>query len=153
MITLNTLKNSHKKCKKVRRVGRGMGSKRGKTCGRGAKGDKSRRGYKTMAGREGGQLPLYKKLPCRGFTNGRFKSFVYSINLGRLNELYEDGEVISLATLQERGIAPRAVSGGLKILAQGDLTKKVTIEAAAFSAEAEKKLSALKVPFTKVVKA
>ncbi len=150
MITLNALKNTHKKCKKVRRIGRGMGSKRGKTCGRGSKGDKSRRGYKTMAGREGGQLPLYKKLPCRGFSNGRFRSFVYSINLERLNELYEDGELVSLQTLQEKGVAPRFAPGGLKILSQGELKKKVKIEAAAFSAQAEKKLGELKISFTKV---
>ena len=149
-ITLHTLKNVLKKCKKVRRVGRGMGSKRGKTCGRGSKGDKARRGYKSMPGYEGGQLPLYKKLPCRGFTNGRFRSVVYAINLSRLDALYEDGEVVSLQTLQEKGVAPRSVGGGLKILSSGELTKKVSIEATAFSTGAEEKLGKLGISFTKV---
>ncbi len=150
MITLSTLADSHRPSKKGRRVGRGMGSKRGKTCGRGNKGDKARQGYKQTYGQEGGQLPLYRKLPCRGFVNGMFRSEGYSINLGRLEQFYQDGDVISLKTLQEKGIAPRAVPGGLKILAQGDLTKKVKIEAVSFSALAEEKLTQAGIPFQKV---
>ncbi len=140
MISLSTLTNTHRPDKKVQRVGRGMGSKRGKTCGRGHKGDKARQGYKQRYGHEGGQLPLYRKLPCRGMDAGRFRSEVFAINLGRLDTYFTDGEKVSLKTLQEKGVAPRRVAGGLKILSHGDLKKKVTIEAAAYSKAAEQKL-------------
>ncbi len=147
MITLGTLSDTHRPKKRVQRVGRGLGSKRGKTCTRGAKGDKARRGYKGRWGYEGGQLPLYRKLPTKGFVNGMFKNDVYAINLGRLNFLFKDGDVINLKTLRARGYAPRDPKGGLKILAQGDLKKKVTIEAHAFSKGAIEKLEKAKVSF------
>ena len=146
MITLSNLKNTHRPHKKVQRVGRGVGSKRGKTCGRGNKGDRSRRGYKTSFGKEGGQMPLYRKLPCRGFVNGRFKSDVYAINLSLIEMLYGDGEVVNMETLRQKGYAPRTAPGGLKILANGDLKKKVTIEAHALSKAAEEKLKKLSIP-------
>jgi large subunit ribosomal protein L15 len=154
MMSLSTLENSSRPSKKPKRVGRGMGSKKGKTCGRGNKGDKSRRGYKTRPGYEGGQLPLYRKSPCRGFSNGRFRSDVYAINLGRLEEIFQDGELISLKTLQEKGIAPRCgpgrAMGGLKILSEGKLTKKVIIEAASFSQAAQEKLKEAGISFNQV---
>lgn len=153
MISLSQLTNTHRPRKKVQRVGRGLGSKRGKTCCRGVKGDKARRGYKSRDGHEGGQLPLYRKLPTKGFVNGRFKSEVHAINLGRLNQLFKDGDLINLKTLRERGYAPRVAPGGLKILAQGELKKKVTIEAHAFSAGAVEKLEKEKIPFKILVKA
>lgn len=148
MISLSTLANTHRPRKKVQRVGRGLGSKRGKTCCRGVKGDKARRGYKSRDGHEGGQLPLYRKLPTKGFPNGRFKSEVYAINLGILNQLFKDGDVINLQTLRERGYAPREARGGLKILAQGELKKKVSVEAHAFSKGAIDKLEKAKISFT-----
>lgn len=117
-----------------------MGSKCGKTCGRGNKGDKARRGYKHHFGQEGGQIPLYKKLPTRGFTNGRFKSNVFAINLKTIDRLFTDGETVSLQTLQEKGAAPRRALGGLKILSCGELNKKVTVMAHFFSQGAEEKL-------------
>lgn len=147
MITLGSLSDTHRPRQRVQRVGRGLGSKRGKTCTRGVKGDKARRGYKGRFGYEGGQLPLYRKLPTKGFVNGMFKNDVYSINLGRLNFLFKDGDVINLKTLRERGYAPRDPKGGLKILAQGDLKKKVTIEAHAFSKGALEKLEKAKISF------
>src|SRR5574342_535413 len=147
MTSLSTLANTHRPRKKVQRIGRGIGSKRGKTCCRGNKGDKARRGYKSRDGHEGGQLPLYRKLPTKGFVNGRFKSDVYAINLGILNQLFKDGDVINLKTLRERGYAPRNPQGGLKILAQGELNKKVTLEAHAFSKGAIEKLEKAKVSF------
>lgn len=147
MITLSSLKDTHRPRKQVQRVGRGLGSKRGKTCCRGVKGDKARRGYKGRFGYEGGQLPLYRKLPTKGFANGRFKNDVYAINLSLINALFKDGDVINLTTLRERGYAPREVKGGLKILAQGEINKKVTIEAHAFSKSAIEKLEAAKVSF------
>lgn len=150
MMKLSELSNSHRPSKKVRRVGRGMGSKRGKTCGKGNKGDKARRGYQRRHGQEGGQMPLYKKLPTRGFTNGRFKKVDFAINLGMIERLFQDGDVVSLIALQQKGYAPRRVDAGLKILSKGELTKKVTIEAAAFSAGAEEKLKKQGIKFTQV---
>lgn len=137
---LSELKNTHRKDKKRKRVGRGPGSKRGKTCGRGEKGDKSRSGYKTRAGKEGGQLPLYKKLPIRGFTNARFQKPVYSMNLDRIEEHFEDGERVNLESLEKKGFPVRRMTGGLKILGNGELTKKVMIEAKSFSKHAIRKL-------------
>lgn len=139
------------KRKKGRRIGRGMGSKRGKTCGRGNKGDKSRQGYKYRFAHEGGQLPLFKKVPTRGFTNGRFTSEVFAINLGTIDKLFNDGDVVSLGSLQERGFAPRRVPGGLKVLSHGELKKKVTIEAVAYSATAEEKLNKAGIKYEQVL--
>jgi len=147
MITLNSLSNTHRPHKKVQRIGRGPGSNRGKTCGRGNKGDKARCGYKQRYGEEGGQKPLYKRLPCRGFSNGRFKSHVHAINLSLINYLYNDGEVVNHQTLKEKGYAPRRLGGGIKILADGELEKRVTIEAHHFSKEAQNKLQKKSIPF------
>jgi large subunit ribosomal protein L15 len=152
MITLGTLSDTHRPRKRVQRVGRGLGSKRGKTCTRGVKGDKARRGYKSRDGHEGGQLPLYRKLPTKGFVNGMFKNDVHAINLGILNQLFKDGDVVNLKTLRERGYAPRDPKGGLKILAQGDLKKKLTIEAHSFSKGALEKLEKAKISFKVLAK-
>jgi large subunit ribosomal protein L15 len=126
-----------------------MGSKCGKTCGRGAKGDKARSGYKNHFGQEGGQIPLYKKLPTRGFTNGAFKNEVFAINLGMLDKLFSDGETVTLEALQQMGHAPRR-SPALKILSGGELSKKVTIVANAFSKTAEEKLKKSGITFQEV---
>lgn len=137
MITLESLKNTHRPRKNVQRVGRGFGSHRGKTCKRGGKGDKARSGYKRRYGHEGGQLPLYRKLPCRGFTNERFKNKTYAINFNLINKIFEDGEVVNLETLRSKGYAPRENIFGLKILAGGELAKKVRFEATAVSSSAK----------------
>lgn len=150
MMNLGQLSNSHRPTKKRYRVGRGMGSKCGKTCGRGVKGDKARRGYKNHFGQEGGQIPLYKKLPTRGFTNGRFKNVVFAINLGMIDKLFADGETVTLQTLQEKGYAPRRVPGGLKILSGGECKKKVTVQATYFSKTAEEKLKKSGISFQQV---
>jgi large subunit ribosomal protein L15 len=150
MITLSQLSNTHRPTKKRYRIGRGMGSKCGKTCGRGNKGDKARRGFKNHFGQEGGQIPLYKKLPTRGFVNGRFKNDNFAINLGMIEKLYKAGEVVSLKTLQEKGFAPRRVEGGLKILSGGELTKKVTIQASFISQQASEKLKNSGIAFEQV---
>ncbi len=150
MITLDSLTNTTRPKKKIQRVGRGPGSGRGKTSCRGNKGDKSRSGYKCRHGKEGGQLPLYRKLPCRGFTNGLFRLEVCAINLDQIEKLYSNGETVNLETLQEKGYASRRVNGGLKILSNGTLTKKVTIEANSFSKEAIVKLDKLAISYTKI---
>lgn len=148
MISLESLQNTHRPRTNVQRVGRGIGSRRGKTCKRGSKGDKARSGYKRRYGREGGQLPLYRKLPCRGFTNSRFKNRTYAINFNLINKIFEDGEVVSFQTLREKGYAPREEILGLKILAGGELVKKVSIEANTLSSTAKTYFEANQIPYT-----
>ena len=140
MVNLSQLKNSSRPKKKVQRVGRGIGSKRGATSGRGTKGDGSRRGYSRRYGYEGGQVPLYRKLPVRGFTRGRFDKPVFAITLASIERNFQDGETVNVESLQHRGLIPRKIPGGVKVLATGNLTKKVKIEAHAFSEWARQKL-------------
>jgi len=145
MTTLHTLKNTHREEKTPKRRGRGQGSKLGKTCGRGEKGQGARSGAKRRWGNEGGNFPLYRKLPCRGFSNARFRVAYDVINLGQIDEVYKDGEVVNLETLTERGF----VSGrtdGIKLLGNGELKKKVSIEVDALSDTAREKLAKAKIP-------
>jgi len=150
MITLCSLKNTHRKKAKVQRVGRGPGSKRGKTCCRGTKGDKSRSGYKTRLGQEGGQLPLFRKLPTRGFTNSRFQKKGVSVNLLLIEALYGDGETVNAETLHQKGLAPKHISGKIKIMGVGELKKKVTIQAHAYTKSAREKLEKQKIQFEEI---
>lgn len=149
MSNLHQLKNASRQVTKRMRVGRGPGSK-GKTCGRGNKGDKSRSGYKRRFGNEGGQLPLYRKIPTRGFTNGRFRSDRHEINLAMIERYFSEGEEVTLEALQEKGLAPRKLSGGIKLLGQGDLKKKVSIRLHAISAGAKEKLEKSGISFETV---
>ncbi|PIS02588.1 MAG: 50S ribosomal protein L15 [Chlamydiae bacterium CG10_big_fil_rev_8_21_14_0_10_42_34] len=150
MHSLSQLKNTSRPPKKSRRIGRGIGSKRGKNAGRGEKGDSHRQGYSKRFGYEGGQVPLYRKLPIRGFTRGAFIKPTASISLSTIQAYFEDGDTVSLVTLREKGLIPRRVPGGIKILSNGELTKKVTIEAKNYSEAAEQKLKDLGISFTKV---
>ncbi|MFY7843104.1 MAG: 50S ribosomal protein L15 [Rhabdochlamydiaceae bacterium] len=147
MLNLSQLSNTSRPAKKVQRVGRGMASNRGKTCGRGHKGDKARMGYKRNYGREGGPLPLYRKLPCRGFTNSMFKSSVFTVNLTTINDLFQDGEVVTLQALYDRGCNVRRSLGGFKVLGDGEISKKVSIEAQAISESAKLKLEDSGIPY------
>ena len=124
--------------KKHVRVGRGMGSKLGKTSGSGNKGQKSRRGYSRRRGFEGGQMPLHRRLPKRGFTNIFKKQFAI-INLGRLEKL--EGDTFSVDSLLASGVIHK-VHDGLKILGTGVLTRKITVEAHQFSKSALEKIQA-----------
>ncbi len=143
MVDLSQLKDTSRPKKKVQRLGRGIGSKRGETCGRGGKGDSARQGYKKRFGYEGGQVPLYRKLPIRGFTRGRFERPMVAIGLRTLEAYFNDGESVNEASLREKGLIPRKTPGGIKILANGDLTKKLKkVEAHKFSAAAIEKLEA-----------
>jgi large subunit ribosomal protein L15 len=128
MTLLSNLKNTHTYRKNVQRVGRGVGSRRGKTSCRGHKGAKSRSGYKRRLGNEGGQLPLYRKIPCRGFSNARFEMDIYAINLARVNELYQEGETVSRQSLIEKGILPMTSKAEVKVLAGGKLTKSLKFD-------------------------
>jgi large subunit ribosomal protein L15 len=136
---LNELKNSTRPYKQRKRRGRGVGSKLGKTSGRGHKGAGSRSGWKSRARFEGGQMPLYRKLPVRGFTRGRFLRRLDAINLGDIEVLFNDGEVVNILTLREKGFL-KGTTFGLKVLGHGELTKKVTIEANSVSESAKEKL-------------
>ncbi|NDE82203.1 MAG: 50S ribosomal protein L15 [Chlamydiia bacterium] len=147
MFTLSNLKNTSRPKQQIQRVGRGNGSKRGKTCCRGSKGDKARSGYKRRFGREGGQLPLYRRIPTRGFTNAKFKSKIFTLNLSDVQDLFNEGDQVNIEVLIHRGIATQAYTGGLKILSMGNLTKKVDIEAVAISAQAQEKLKQNKISF------
>ena len=125
--------------KEVKRIGRGHGSGNGKTAGKGHKGQKARSGA-PRPGFEGGQMPLYRRIPKRGFTSRNHKEIV-AINLSVL-ERFEDGAEVSVASLIEAGVVknPR---DGVKILGNGELTKKLTVKANAFSKAAAEKIEAL----------
>ena len=122
------------------RVGRGHGSGNGKTAGRGQKGQKSRSGGKVRVGFEGGQMPLYRRLPKRGFKNRNTKEIV-GINVEALNR-FEDGAEVTIAALVESGLVSNP-KDGVKILGNGELTKKLTVKADAFSEGAKAKIEAL----------
>ena len=121
------------------RRGRGHGSGNGKTAGKGHKGQKARSGA-PRPGFEGGQLPLYRRLPKRGFSNINHKDIV-GINVELLNA-FDDGAEVTVAALVERGIVSNP-KDGVKILGNGELTKKLTVQANAFSAGAKEKIEAL----------
>lgn len=133
MFNLTDLCNTTRPPKKSRRIGRGIGSKRGGHAGRGGKGDSHRSGYRKRFGYEGGQVPLYRKLPIRGFTRGRFVKASQAISFAKIEQYFNDGDVVNISTLREKGLIPRRLPGGFKILAVGNLTKKVKIEAHGFS--------------------
>ena len=126
--------------RKVRnRVGRGTSSGNGKTSGRGQKGQKARSGGGVRPGFEGGQTPLFRRLPKRGFTNINAKEYVL-VNVHQLKVL-EDGTEVTPAVLKEAGIV-RAEKSGVKVLGNGELTKKLTVKAAKFSKSAEAAITA-----------
>lgn len=122
------------------RVGRGHGSGNGKTAGRGQKGQKSRSGGKIRVGFEGGQMPLYRRLPKRGFKNRNTLEIV-AINISAL-EVFEDGATVTIDAMKEVGIIKNP-KDGVKILGNGELTKKLTVQANAFSASAKEKIESL----------
>ena len=125
--------------KEAWRKGRGIGSGNGKTAGKGHKGQNARSGGGVRPGFEGGQLPLYRKLPKRGFKN-RFATNYSIVNLSTLNK-FEDGETVNLAKLIEAGVIKKPLDG-LKVLGNGEITKKLTVEATIFSASAKEKIEA-----------
>ncbi|MBD5546757.1 MAG: 50S ribosomal protein L15 [Lachnospiraceae bacterium] len=122
------------------RRGRGHGSGNGKTAGKGHKGQKARSGA-PRPGFEGGQMPLYRRIPKRGFTCPSSKEIV-GINLAVLNDRFEDGAVVDVQALMESGIVKNP-KDGVKILGNGEITKKLTVKANAFSASAKEKIEAV----------
>ena len=123
------------------RKGRGAGSGNGKTAGKGHKGQNARSGGGVRPGFEGGQLPLYRKLPKRGFNNARFGKQYSVINVEALNK-FNDGDVVDSAALLLKGLID-SVCDGVKVLGEGELTKKLTVKAKVFSASAKEKIEAV----------
>ena len=122
------------------RKGRGPGSGNGKTAGKGHKGQNARSGGGVRPGFEGGQLPLYRKLPKRGFNNARFGKQYAVVNVQTLN-MFDDGATVDAAALIEKGIIS-TVFDGVKVLGNGEITKNLTVKAAIFSATAKAKIEA-----------
>ena len=122
-----------------KRLGKGESSGLGKTCGKGHKGQKSRSGASIRPGFEGGQMPIYRRLPRRGFNNAQFKTNYAIVNLSDLEEKFEAGDDVNEATLREKGLV-KGVCDGVKILGNGDLSKKLNVEVDKISAGAKEKL-------------
>lgn len=133
---LNELRPNAGSKKTRTRVGRGTGSGLGKTSGRGHKGQKARSGGGVRLGFEGGQMPLYRRLPKRGFTNAVFKKEIVNVNLSDL-EVFENGSVVTIDSLVEAGLIKNA-KDGVKVLANGELTKSLTVELACTKSAAAK---------------
>lgn len=129
----NLPKSKETKSKKI--LGRGPGSGLGKTSGHGQKGQKSRSGASISAWFQGGQSPLYRRLPKRGFNNKQFETKYATINLSDLNTYFNDGDIVTPEILKERGIIKKQLSG-IKVLANGTLEKKLTVKANRFSSKA-----------------
>lgn len=125
--------------KSAKRIGRGHGSGQGKTAGKGHKGQKARAGKGMRVGFEGGQMPLQRRIPKRGFNNIFAKNIV-TVNVGTLNK-FEDGAVVDIAALIEAGVVKNTFDG-VKVLSNGNLTKKLTVKVTAFSEAAKAKIEA-----------
>lgn len=130
------------KYKKSKRLGRGIGSGKGKTSGRGTKGAGSRSGWSgsIRAGREGGQTPWFRRLPKRGFSNVNFRVEYAAINVSDLAERFKSGETVDAESLVKVGLIPNTKTP-VKVLANGDLDKKLTVKVAAFSKIAQEKIT------------
>ena len=126
--------------KQRKRKGRGTGSGKGKTCGRGHKGQQSRSGYSRRLGSEGGQMPLFRRLPKRGFTNARFRQEYAVVNVSDL-KVFDAGEEVDLEAAKAKGLVPRK-STRLKIPARGDLDRPLTVKAHRFSKQAKDAITA-----------
>ncbi|GAB4113920.1 MAG: 50S ribosomal protein L15 [Candidatus Caldatribacteriota bacterium] len=137
---LDNLSPAPHSIKKQKRVGRGCGSGHGFTSGRGSKGQKSRSGAKIKRGFEGGQMPLYRRIPKRGFINV-FKKKIIPVNLERLN-IFNEGETITPQKLIEAGIIKK-IDQGVKILAKGKINKKLIVQAHQFSQQAIKEIESI----------
>lgn len=137
---LKSIKNTDTSRTKKFRVGRGPGSGLGKTCGRGQNGLGSRSGSGGKLGFEGGQMPLYRRLPKKGFTNARFKTTYSILNLNDL-KVFNDGDEVDLDAAKTHRLVKKNASN-LKILGSGDIDKKLTVKANRFSATAREKIEA-----------
>lgn len=137
---LQTVTSKGKRYTRARRVGRGTGSGRGKTCGRGHKGAGQRSGFRRRPGFEGGQMPIYRRVPKRGFTNARFRTEYTVINVDALNA-FDDGSTVDIAGIIARGLTSLNTPL-LKVLGNGELTTKLIVQAQKFSVSAAAKIVA-----------
>lgn len=137
-MNLNDIHRGIKKNKKRKRLGRGIGSGHGKTCGRGHKGQRSRAGNSVHPTFEGGQMPLVRRIPKRGFNN-RWALSVVIVNIGQLEQSFEAGDTVTLETLQAKNLA-KGRFDVLKVLGDGELTKKLNVSAHRFSKSAQEKI-------------
>jgi len=137
---LHELSPAEGSAKAAWRKGRGPGSGNGKTAGKGHKGQNARSGGGVRVGFEGGQFPLYRQLPKRGFKN-KFATVYAIVNVNSLN-VFEEGTVVDAAALIEKGLVKKLYDG-VKVLGRGELTKKLTVKATVFSASAKEKIEAL----------
>ena len=126
--------------KERKRIGRGAGSGQGKTAGKGHKGQKARAGRGMRAGFEGGQMPLQRRLPKRGFNN-IFRKEIVAVNVADLEARFENGAVVDVESLKQVGLVKNSFDG-IKILGNGELTNKLTVKADAFSESAKQKIEA-----------
>ncbi|OVE77959.1 50S ribosomal protein L15 [bacterium F16] len=138
-MSLHTLKTSNVRQAR-KRVGRGNGNNWGRTCGRGEKGQKSRSGSTIRPHFEGGQIPLFRRLPKRGFKSRNTKVFAI-VNIRDLDMTFADGDSVTVESCQAKTLVSK-LGAGLKILGDGQLTKKLTVTAAAFSESAQQKIEA-----------
>jgi len=139
MTDLKQLENTSRPYKTRKRVGRGPGSKLGKTCGRGVKGAGSRSGYTRRWGYEGGQMRMHMKMPKRGFSNVPFQKRLEAVNLGMIEEHFQDGEEVSYESLFLKRLV-RGNGYGVKVLGDGELTKKVIFVVDDISESARQKI-------------
>ena len=137
---LSNLTNTPGARTRAKRVGRGCGSGMGKTCCRGNKGQNARKGHKQKLGFEGGQMPLVRRLPKRGFNNFEFRSEAFAVNVSTLEKLFSAGDEITVATLAAKGLSDNK-RPCVKILGGGELTKKFTVKVPC-SASAKAKIEA-----------
>jgi large subunit ribosomal protein L15 len=139
-VGLQNLKPARGATRTRKRVGRGPGSGLGKTSGRGEKGQKSRSGFARRPGFEGGQMPLHRRVPKRGFTNARFRKEYAELNLEKLESL-EAGTIVTPEVMLRRGLIHK-LKDGVKVLAKGSLSKPLTVRAHRFSARAQELIAA-----------
>ena len=137
-MNLNDIHRGIKKYKTRKRVGRGPGSGHGKTCGRGHKGQGSRAGFSMHPTFEGGQMPLVRRIPKRGFNN-RWALTVAIVNIGEMEKRFDDGDEVNIETLKAKNLA-KGTFDVLKVLGDGELTKKLKVSAHRFSKSAKEKI-------------
>lgn len=140
MMKLHELSPAPGSVKERKRIGRGAASGQGKTAGKGHKGQKARSGSNAHIGFEGGQMPLQRRIPKRGFVN-IFAKEIATVNVAAINDKFDDGATVTIETLVESGLVKKTLDG-VKVLGQGELTKKLTVQANAFSASAKAKIEA-----------
>ena len=139
---LSTVHQGVHKLKKKKRVGRGPGSGHGKTASRGSKGQYSSAGaHRPFAVFEGGQMQLFRRIPKRGFSNARFRKDYLIVNVGDLDAAFNEGDVVDREALKRTGLA-KGPADGIRILGQGELTKKLTVKAHHFTKSAAEKITA-----------